>query len=359
MIIKDFMKKLVFNSKQRLKFYYMIEKLSADDVELSFYVILVELQQAELENNRNRKTLLYYVYEDFIGWARSGKTIAECLQDYVPETDVMMITAFEEHDIAQGFRDLIAYNEALLGMKKEFVAAIAYPAFLVVILIAIMAYFSISLIPTLTQNMPESIQLSGVSQVLVLLSKNFFIWFPAICFFILFIIGFLLWALPNFNSALRVKLEGIPPFNMYRINIGCGFLQSLSMLTKSGMQQAEAIETMAKLAAPYLAYRLGVIYSKVRDGRSLGEALVLSKLNFPDKKMVSDLSILSKHGVLENSLDKLADTMTRDGINTIKQQAVTLKTIAIACVAATILFMFAGVYSISQDMTDATQNTTI
>jgi type II secretory pathway component PulF len=357
-MVKDFLKRRAFNAKQRLKFYYMIEKLSAEGVELSFYVILIELQQIELEGNRQRKTLLYYVYEDFIARARSGKTIAECLHDYVPEADIMMITAFEDDDIAHGFNNLIRYNEAVLGMTREFITAIMYPAFLFMLLIAIMAYFSVSLIPTLTQNTPDNMQLSSISQILVWLSRNFTLWFTILIGFIILVVGFLFWALPNFNTALRIKLENLPPFNMYRINVGCGFLQALSMLTKSGMQQSEAIETMAKTAVPYLFHRLSVIYSKVKDGRSLGEALVLSKLNFPDKSMVSDLAILSKHGVLEDSLDKLADTMTQDGINSIKQQAGTLKIIAIASVAGIILFMFSGVYSISQDMTDAAQNTT-
>lgn len=350
----DLVKKSAFNYKARIDFYYQIAKLTGE-AELTFLQAIREIQNMQVQkstaNKKAVKTPLYYVYLDVISKLVTGIPISVALSNYIPETDKIMIASFEGSDnFSVGFEDLVSYNESIKNMNDTVRNAIMYPSFMVAFLLGVLSYFCLTIVPQLTITMTPNTPLSPVSAAMLWLTNNYFLWFGTTITTLVLVVLFLIWSLPNMNNKYRIFLEDYPPYSLYRVKLGCTFMAALNGLTKSELTQAEAIEKMYKMSKPYLKHRLLIIHNQLKYGKPLGTALQDAKLNFPDKNIVSYLAVLSKHGVLEESLDKITATIMERGLELVQKQAKTVKVIITALIGAGILFSFSSIYLISQDM---------
>lgn len=350
--IFNFLKIRSFGYTARMAFYDKIYRLCSNEVNLGFNDVVGELKEQQFRLH-NGKSFLYFVYSDIHARLAAGADESESLSGYAPNVDIMMINSFKDDDISVGFQNLINYNKTVKEMNSALAKALIYPCSLFAISIAVIWYFSVSLIPALTAAITPGMELSQSSEIMIALSENFYTYILTLGIVIGSLVSLLIWALPNYNGKYRVYLEKIPPFSIYRIVNGCGFLNALAALSNSGYQQLDALQEMKQNTTNYLGYRLELISERIKTSETLGSALVNIKLDFPDKKMLEDIELVSKFGVLDDSLESMAENMTQQGTSLINKQAATLKYIATAMISMTILLMFNGIYSLSSDMGNA------
>lgn len=341
-------KKTAMSYKKRMAMYRMLEKMTAEPAVLQINEAIDELKA--LEANRDLRSRLWYVYDDVMNKMRSSDAnFANALAKFVPQQDTMIIAASEQDDITLGFTTVIENNKKTSQMKKAFINALSYPLLMVCVLLALLYYFSVQVIPSFVENIPEGALLSPSSVILMKMANNFNIWFSLLVIVILALSALIVWALPNYTNRSRKYLENIPPFNMYRIMIGCGFLFALNSLGKAGFMQIDALEQMAKLARPYLRYRIYMIMDLMADGMDIGQALIESKLDFPDKQMVRELAIQTKYSE-DDSLEVLSNTLAEDGLEAINTQAQGLRMVITILVFATIGFLYFSIYQFGIDL---------
>ncbi|MBP9741746.1 MAG: type II secretion system F family protein [Burkholderiales bacterium] len=341
-------KKTAMTYKQRQKIYRMLEKMTAEPAVLQINEALAELKM--LEARGELKSRLWYVYDDIMEQMRSSEAdFAHALAKYVPQQDTMIIAASEQDDITLGFTTVIENNRKTNEMKQAFTQALAYPILMVCVLVTLLFYFSIKVIPAFMESMQSGVVLSSSSVFLVEMAQSFNWWFSLLVIGIVGVGLFIVWALPNLTHKYRKFLEDLPPFNMYRIMIGCGFLFALNSLSKSGYLQYEALEQMLKLAKPYLRYRIELLMDKMADGLDIGEALIYSKLNFPDKQMVRELAIQIKYSD-EDTLEVLSSNLAEDGLEIIKIQAQIMRFLITFIVFGVIAFLYFAVYQFGSDL---------
>lgn len=334
--------------KKRMAMYRMLEKMTGEPANLQINEAVYELQS--LEQQQENRTALWYVYDDIIDNMRSSEHgFAGALAKFIPQQDTMIIAASEQDDITLGFITVIENNKKTTEMKKAFVKALAYPAFLLVILLGVIYYFSIELIPVMAENIPGGANISGTSSFLIAMANTFYYWFSALILLLFFMNGLIWWALPNFSSKYRKYLENIPPFNMYRLMVGCGFMFALNSLSRAGYIQIDALEQMVTLSRPYLRHRIEILMDLMADGRDLGEALIYSKLDFPDKQMVRELAIQVKYSE-NDALEILSNTLAEDGLATIKAQASILNTFVTMVVFSIIGFLYFAIFGLGMEL---------
>ena len=279
----------------------------------------------------------------------SDANFANSLSKYVPQQDTMIISASEQDDITSGFITVIENNKKTNEMKKAFKLALAYPILLVCVLLGLLFYFSVQVIPAFVASIEPNTVLSPSSIFLIELSNNFSLWFSMLMGSIIFLALFVFWALPNFTNKYRKYLENIAPFNMYRIMVGCGFLFALNSMGRSGFMQLEALEQIGDLAKPYLKYRIMLIMEQMADGLDIGQALIQSQLDFPDKQMIRELSIFIKYSE-DDSLDTLSSTLAEEGLEAIKLQASSMKLLINFMVYGCIGLLYFSVYQFGIDL---------
>jgi type II secretory pathway component PulF len=346
--ISELTKKTAMGYKQRMKMYRMLEKMTGEPASLQINEAIEELR--EIEVSKDLKSRLWYVYDDVIEQMRnSDADFANSLSKYVTQQDTMIIAASEQDDITTGFTTVIENNKKTSEMKKAFTSALSYPVLLLAVLLTLLYYFSVKVIPAFVDSIQPGVILSQSSIFLMYLSNNFKVWFTILIIFIIIFSVTIIWALPNFNNKYRKYLENIPPFNMYRIMVGCGFLFALNSLGRSGYMQYESLEQMVGLAKPYLKYRIQVIMEYMADGLDIGQALIQSKLDFPDKQMVRELAIQIKYSD-DDSLESLSATLAEDGLETMKVQAAGLKFAISILVYGTIGYLYFAVYQFGIDL---------
>lgn len=340
--------KSVMTYKRRLAMYRMLEKMTAEPATLQINEAIEELRN--LEQHQELRTRMWYVYDDIMEQMRSTDAdFAKALSKYVPQQDTMIIAASEQDDITLGFSTVIENNKKTSEMKKAFSQALSYPLLMLFVLMALLYYFSIKVIPAFVENIPPDAVLSSSSRFLVYMANNFYWWFSILLAITLGLITFIIWALPRFINKYRKYLEDIPPFNMYRIMVGCGFLFALNSLGKAGFMQIDALEQMVKLAKPYLRYRINVIMDLMANGMDIGQALIESKLDFPDKQMVRELAIQTKYSD-DDSLEVLSNTLATDGLEVISRQAQIMKVVITMLVFTTIGFLYFSIYQFGIDL---------
>jgi len=346
--LSEIFKKTAVTFKNRMAMYRMLEKMTGEPASLQINEAIIELQTLEIE--KDVKNRMWYVYDDIIEQMRSTDAdFAKALSKYVPQQDTMIIASSEQDDITMGFTTVIDNNKKTSEMKKAFTQALAYPLMMVCVLLALLYYFSKKVIPAFVENIPDGVTLSTSSELLVTLSNTFNLWFFSLLGIVICLTSFIIWALPNLNNKYRKHLEDVVPFNMYRIMVGCGFLFALNSLSKAGFMQIDALEQMVKLAKPYLRYRIEVIMDLMADGMDIGQALIHSKLDFPDKQMVRELAIQTKYSE-DDSLEVLSNNLAEDGLEAIKRQAQLLKFIITLVVFGTIGFLYFAVYQFGLDI---------
>lgn len=353
--IFSILKKKAFNFDVRMAFYDKIYRLCSNEVNLSFNNVVEALKEQQFKLHKGR-SILYFIYSDIASRLSSGASESEALMGFCPDVDIMMINSFKDDDISTGFKSLMDYNLKVKEMNSALVKALIYPGMLFGMSILVIWYFSTSLIPSLSASLTPDMNISSSSEMMIALSKNFYPFITGLAIFVVISISVLSWALPNYNGRFRRSLEKIPPFSIYRIVNGCGFLNALAALSNSGYQQYEAILEMKENSTKYLGHRLELISEQIKGSKNLGSALVDIQLDFPDKKMLEDIELISRFGVLEDSLSKMADDMTDKGLKLINKQATLLKHIATGVIAMTIMFMFNGIYSLSNDMGNAAES---
>ena len=346
--LSELTKKTAMGYKERMKMYRMFEKMTAEPASLQINEAVEELRNLEVE--RDLRSRLWYVYDDIMEQMRNTDAdFANSLSKYVPQQDTMIIAASEQDDITTGFATVIENNKKTNEMKKAFVSALSYPLLLVCVLLALLFYFSVKVIPAFVESIQPGTVLSPSSVFLVKLSNNFASWFTILITSIVVFTLAIYWALPNLTNKYRKYLENIAPFNMYRIMVGCGFLFALNSLGRSGFMQLEALEQMGTLAKPYLKHRIMLIMEQMADGLDIGQALIQSKLDFPDKQMVKELAIFIKYSD-DDSLDSLSASLAEDGLETIKLQASAMKLLINFLVYGCIGLLYFSVYQFGIDL---------
>lgn len=334
--------------KKRMAMYRMLEKMTGEPANLQINEAIFELQN--LESNKDNHTSLWYVYDDIIDNMRSSEHgFAGALSAFVPQQDTMIIAASEQDDITLGFSTVIENNRKTEAMKKAFIKALAYPVFLLLVLLGVIYYFSIQLIPVMAENIPNGANISASSSFLITMAHTFYYWFSTLIALLIITCSGIYWALPNFSSKYRKYLENIPPFNMYRLMVGCGFMFALNSLSRAGYIQIDALEQMVTLSKPYLRHRIEILMDLMADGRDLGEALIFSKLDFPDKQMVRELAIQVKYSE-NDALEILSNTLAEDGLETIKVQATILNTFVTMTVFGVIGFLYFAIFGLGMEL---------
>ena len=344
-------KKTAMNYKQRLKIYRMLEKMTGEPANLQINEAIDELRSIEM--NHALKSRLWYVYDEIMEQMRNtDANFAKALSKYIPQQDTMIIASSEQDDITLGFTTVIQNNRQTSQMNKAFSQALGYPLLMIVVLLILLFYFSTKIIPIFVDSVTLGMELSASSIFLMKMASSFIWWFSGVLIIIIALLFFLIWALPNWTDLSRKYVEDFPPFNMYRTVVGCGFLFALNSLGKSGYMQYDALEQMVKLAKPYLRYRIEVIMELMADGLDIGQALIQSKLNFPDKQMVRELAIWVKYSD-DDSLEMLSKNLAEDGLESMKMQAQSLKYIIMIFVFGVIGFLYYAVYQFGLDLATA------
>lgn len=288
-------------------------------------------------------------------WGRSlqeGHPFSDCLKGWAPTRERLMLSVGDVADLESALLNLIKVSEGSTRMIRPIVNAIAYPAFLMMMSVLILYAIGVYMVPPMLSAAPNTIW-TGTAKSLIDLSA----WIQEhwkLAFSILPIIGILIYStIGIWTGDLRVKIDRIPPWSLYKIFTGITWLLALSALVKGGVPVSIALTSLRRDSSKYLKERIDGALSFIKNGDNLGQALDKANHEFPDKQIIADLKIYSELDNFEEALDKLANEWLEESVYVIEQKAEIMNAVALLSVSGIIAWAVFGTFDMQDQITSS------
>jgi type II secretory pathway component PulF len=283
----------------------------------------------------------------------NGQRFYEVIQGWTSPSEIPIIRAGEEAGKLQAaLRNSVLLNESVSKIKGAIIGGLIYPALLMLVVILYLVLFSMRLVPALSTVLPQD-RWQGAAHYMA--SLAYFVTNDAIYVLIAFImyIVFVIWSLPRMTGKVRVKLDRIPPWSLYRTLTGAGFMLSVSALYASGAKEPDIMRTLLADARPYYAERLDGALVYMLGGADLGTALWKAGHGFPETETIRDLRAYARLADFQTVLDRIARQWIDESIVRVKAQANVLTVTALILMAGIIGFIITSVFTLQEQISSS------
>ncbi|MEW9809763.1 MAG: type II secretion system F family protein [Candidatus Symbiodolus clandestinus] len=332
--------KLSFSGGVRLDFYRSLMLLLDNQIRLN--EALSELHRVYSQEGKHPHQPVAMVIQDCLNQMNEGRPFTEALTAWVPNEEAMLLQAGEASGkLSEAFTDA----ERIMVAKKQIVGAIAgacaYPLVLFLLTGFLLNMIATELVPKLAQVVDPN-KWSGPAAVLYQLANYVqhygVLTVVVIVVVIISAIGSLSWL----GTPLRIWLDNIPPWSIYRMVHGATFLLNISALIKSGMRLNVALEQLTERANPWLRTRLEAAAEELAIGKNFGEALNDTGYHFPDKKANRFLAVIAAYSGIDVAMAKFGNSWLEETVAYIQRIAKLIMVMGVMAVGVTMLVVIAG-----------------
>ena len=350
--IYQFLIRNSFGIKERVQLYRMLAK-TTDEKRKGLKIIQVVEHLIKLDKKKSNYSLKLMMHKKWLNDLKGGRPFGEILKKYVPPIEAMIIYSCETSGtISTGFE--LATDVATMQQKFSslLIKAVSAAAFNFLSGLLLLTFFCKKIMPNLGNMIPLKSR-EGLTIFWLSISQNFNKWFPLLIVLLLILIITVSFLMRLYVGNGRKYLDRFPPFSVYRLVIGCSFLYSVNALSKAGIQHAKSLEIMQKFAAPYLRYRIRKILAYMNRGKSLGEAIMNTNLDFPDRDFIDQLELYASQGVLDEMFEQVVLDIQTEGAEFIEKQGAIIKYVGLIINSLLLLFLAIGFFSMVFNMYSA------
>ena len=281
-------------------------------------------------------------------WIReinNGKSLATALRGWASPEEIMLIAAGEESSKLIGALQSAA---DIMVARKRISAALykglAYPFVLTVAIIGVLYLFSYHLVPTFTQALHHAAW-QGAALAMVNVCDFVRTWLLGIVAALLSLVALFFVSLPRFDGRLRIWLDRVPPYSIYRTVHGFSFMIATAALVEAGVKVLIAVEKLSVGTTPWLKHRLDACAAAIHGGLNIGEAFIQTGYDFPDREVITDLGAYAKVKGFDKALAITAREWLEDVVASIELSMKVILGVAVVCLAAVMAFLITGMFS--------------
>jgi type II secretory pathway component PulF len=342
-----------FSEGARLRLYRKITTMLTNGLPL--LKVLDELWERASFQGRKPNEPLAIVLADCRRMVKNGFLLCEGLDWWIPATEKMIIMAGEQSGRLEAtLTVLIGVVQAQKQIKSVIVAGLLYPLAICTLIIAYMYVFGVFVIPQFAR-MVDPLKWHGAARSLYVMSELVQHWLVYLVAALLLLVVVVVAALPRWRGNLRVVLDHVAPFSIYRLLVGSGFLLAFSALQFAGITVEKSLLRLANQAQPWLRERLDGALLGVKSGLNCGEALRNSGYGFPSREVIDDLCVYAEYKGFAEALKVLADEWVAEGVARVGAQMKVLNGFAIVTLAMVIAWMVTGFFGIQQEIASMTR----
>jgi type II secretory pathway component PulF len=340
--------RLQLTTHVRLRIYRKIGKMLANGLPL--LKTLEELEMRASHEGRKPNEPEAIVLSDWRQVVQNGGMLSEGMQWWTPHTEQMIVMAGEQ----SGRLELALETAGGVVMssrriRNAIVGGLAYPAVIVLMTVGYLYLFGKLVIPRFAMIVDPD-RWHGVAHSLYTLSlfvQHGMIW---LLFAVAGLLALTLFSLPRWGGRLRVRFDRYPPFSIYRMIVGCGFLVAFSSLQTAGFTVEKSLSRLADHAQPWLRQRIDDMLFGVKSGLNVGEAMKNTGYRFPSAEIVEDLCIYAEYKGFADALRTLADEWMQDGVAVVEAQMRVLNGASIVMLAFVLAWLITGFFGIQQEI---------
>jgi len=307
------------------------------------------MYQIASKDGKNPEDTMAIAISHWMASIRNGDSLSVAMRGWAPSTELLMLSVGDITNLELALENTIKVVEGIRRMREPVVEAVSYPLFLLVLATLLIFGVGKYLVPPMVDAVPD-LRWKGLAKSLVDLSYfvadhpwGLILPLPIACILIV-------WTFPRWRGGWRTIFDRFPPWSIYRIFIGVGWLLSLSALIKAGTPVSRALKLLRADASRYLLYRIDRAIVFVNNGDNLGDALYRTRLEFPDEEIIGDLRIYAELDNFPAALSQMADDWLENSVRIIEKKAAWMNNFAILAIAGTVAWAVAGTFAMQDQM---------
>jgi|LFRM01.1.fsa_nt_gb type IV pilus assembly protein PilC len=349
------------------QFFTFLERVSPDvlaifcrefAIMISAGITITKAIETLKTSTRNRK--LREILEEVHIELLKGRMLSDSLEKYPKTFPVFFRNMIRIGEISgrldKVLPELADYYENDTKVKKQVRSAMAYPTFMVILSIAVVAVLSLFVIPIFGELFSSfDAELPKITQILIAVSDFFRMNFGFIVLGIFLLALLLKWlkSRPMVRLWLdQMKLVFPVVKNVVIAQITARFTSGLSTLLKSGIPVVDAISTMGKmLGNKAVEERFAISVSEIKRGQGIAKAIKTIDL-FPDM-LIQMLVVGEETAELELVLDKTSGYFGENVNASIKRMVSIIEPLMTILVGFMVLFVIVSVFIPMLDLMNA------
>lgn len=323
--------RMQFGAKRRIRLYTQLSMMLENRIML--IDALREMYLVASHDGRKPNNCEATVINSCYTSVSEGNSLSEGLRPWTNAYEAAVISSGERAgDVRGAFGDAIAMIEARQRIKQAVMGAAAYPVVLLGMLCFLLNIVANDLIPKLSA-VSDPNAWTGPAHILYLIANFVTNWGKLALLGLFGAIVAIAVSLPRLCGKVRVRLDDLAPWSIYRVIHGSIFLLNIAMLIRSGVLLKDALQiTWKNAGSAWLKERVHLVMDRLSAGAGFGDALSETGTNFPDKEAIRYLRLLSKL----QGFDKVMAAFARQWLESTIEK---VKTIARGFLVVSILLM--------------------
>ncbi len=345
----------LFGTSSRIRFYKKLSRLLRNGVRLQDAIF----QLSEISSSRSSTSSQTYFYREVNQKILDGLSLSDALAGWCPESERMMVAAGEGAGNLDFMLDRLGRSvEAVKSMRSAIISALMYPTFLFFATLGLVFFIADHAVPIMMKASGGHLQIHGIALILFHMSNWVRSWriYAFLGFVSLVILGMVV-SMPRWKGWGRVWADRIPPWSLYRIVQGSGFLLSLGALLSAGVRLQDALEQMSNDGSAYTRSRITAILDKVSDGANMGRAMAETGNRFPDEDLIEDILIYADLSSFDEVLIRIGEQFLEHGQEIVKIQSAMLDKFAMIFMGVSMGFVTFGMMEMSRQVAQAISHT--
>lgn len=343
--------KLNFGTQERIRVYEKLHSFLTSNVPLR--KALEIMYQHASDDGRKKNAPVAQILLEWTRAIKNGQEFGHAIQGWVPDSERLVIEGGEQASLPDAITRAILITESLRTIVGTIRNGLAYPVMLFCAAIGFMFFFGIQVIPQFEEILPRD-QWTGIAYQMAVMSdfaRNWLTW-------VLMALGVLgaviAVTMPRWTGPMRVRFDRYPPWSLYRLVVGSGFMLTASAMIKAGVKETKILISLQRGASPWYVERLSRTLFQVKNGNNLGEALYRTGFDFPDKSTVQDLRAYARLGQFEENLERLGQRWLTESVKRVKAQVSVLFMTSLLFFGGVFFWIAGGIFSLVNQVQAAT-----
>lgn len=329
----------LYSPRTRAETYEMLAALVKNGKPLTSAI--AQIRDRYIKKKRPGASLL-------IAWSSAmshGRTLADALRGYVPETESVVIAAGEKSDdMHAAFLNAASVARGSAQMFGAVFAEMSMPVMLFFMLIGLVVGFATQVAPDLVKAIPIQFY-TPVQRSLFQFSGHVNDWYVVGLILLLVMVVVIGRSITTYVGKYRYILDKLPPWSIYRAYSSASFMISLSALIRSGVPIAEAVGFVRTKSSVWTRGHLGIMLQRLRAGLAPGDAM--------DTGMLTDLTadliaLYSGTTDFHKAMSGIGAEAINDGVLSIRKKAAVMRLISLITVGGFVLWIAVSLVTLGQ-----------
>ncbi|MDR1071966.1 MAG: type II secretion system F family protein [Rickettsiales bacterium] len=282
-----------------------------------------------------------------------GLSFGETVHGWTPESEHLMLSVGDVSRLSLALDNLTSVSQGIRKIKKALFDALSYPAFLLAMTFVIVIMVGLYLVPPLSEAAGGDIVWRGAARSLVALAEFSERYWMSALIAVAAAGLFIWWSLSRLSGRVRVFLDKLPPWNMYKVSVSVSWLMSLAVMVASGTSLPVALRMLSESGSGYLRSNLEPAERLIENGYNLGQALNNTGRHFPNDEIIGDLEVYADMTEFDKNLYQISNDYMESSVRRMEGLSSILNSVGILLVSAAIAWVVLGTFEMQEQITSA------